>query len=286
MSNPNPNPNPNKSILFNNIINSAFGSACAEFITLPICTIRTNYINQLSQNQLGPKQLSQNQLGPKQLSQNQPSLNMIIRDYYSKYGIAGFFSAKYPAIFSQAITTSSRYTLYKILPQYNPLNSKHNEMTKNNQTNKSFMTYLFNASNSVSAGIITSIITHPIDYLKINKQMNNHNINIKHIYRGYTKTLSKVIVGGSTFFPLYDLVKSYEYSSTTSGVISAILSTTIMQPFDYLKTRNIYGLNHNVSHIIRSPKEILILFRGLNLNLLRVVPHYTLTMSIIDYLNN
>ena len=203
--------------------------------------------------------------------------------------IKGFFSAKYPAIIGQAISTSSRYTLYKILPQYNPFNYKFNKIIKEDQKNKSLITYLFNVSNSISAGVITSIITHPIEYLKINKQMNNHDINIKHIYRGYTKTLSKVVIGGSTFFPLYDLVKSYNYNPTISGLISAIISTIIMQPFDYLKTRNIYGINHNISHIIRSPehiKEILLLFRGLHLNLLRIVPHYTITMSMIDYLNN
>ena len=259
-----------KSKSINNIINSAIGSACAEFITLPICTIRTNYINILHEP-LNPKSVS---------------INTIIKDYYSKHGVNGFFSAKYPAIIGQAISTSSRYTLYKILPKYNPFSHKYNQIIKENSANKSLATYLFNVSNSVGAGIITSTITHPIEYLKVNKQMNNHDINIKHIYRGYTKTLSKVIIGGSTFFPLYDLVKSYDYNPTVSGLISAIISTTIMQPFDYLKTRNLYGLNNKISDILRSPKNIPNLFRGLHLNLLRIVPHYTLTMCIIDYLNN
>jgi hypothetical protein len=227
-----------------NLFNSAVAVGIAELVTLPICTIRINYINQ---------------------QDHKLSVGQLIKINYSKYGLKWFFSAKYPAIVGQVISTSSKYTLYKFLPTYNPLN----KYTSNK--------FIFDVSNSIGAGVITSLITHPIDYIKINTQMNKFDFNIKHVYRGYSKTFAKATIGGATFFPIYDLVKDNFSNQVLSSGISAILSTIIMQPFDYLKIRNIYGITHF---------KFANLFDGMGLNMIRIVPHFVITMNIIEYLNN
>jgi hypothetical protein len=229
-----------------NMFNSAIATTISEFITLPICTIRTNYIN--NNNCTDKKQ----------------KLSEIIKTNYQTHGIRWFFSAKYPAIIGQAFSTSSKYTLYKILPSYNPLN----KYTSNK--------FIFDVSNSIGAGIITSSITHPLDYIKIQNQMNNINIDLKHIYRGYSKTLAKATIGGATFFPIYDWSKENISNPILGSAFSAILSTIIIQPFDYLKIRNIYGIKHF---------EFKNIFDGLGLNILRILPHFVITMNIIEYLN-
>jgi hypothetical protein len=238
------NPIKTESNVKKSITGSIIGSTIAEIFTLPICTIRTNYINQ-------------------QISNHQKSVSELIKINYSQHGFRWFFSAKYPAIVGQVISTSSKYTLYKILPTYNPLVGK---------TNK----FLFDVSNSIGAGIITSLITHPIDYLKVHTQMNRSDFDLKHIYRGYSKTFAKAIIGGSTFFPIYDWTKDNINNPILGSVFSAIFSTIIIQPFDYLKIRNIYGIKHF---------EFKNLFDGMGINMIRIVPHFVITMSMIEFLN-
>jgi len=79
-----------------NMFNSAIATTISEFIILPICTIRTNYINN---NCTDKKQ----------------KLSEIIKTNYQTHGIKWFFSAKYPAIIGQAFSTSSKYTLVNMI---------------------------------------------------------------------------------------------------------------------------------------------------------------------------
>jgi Mitochondrial carrier protein len=261
---------PKQNFVFKNMINSAIATGFAEFITLPICSIRTNYINSVEI----PK----------------PKIYDIIKTKYSSLGIKWFFSATYPAVAGQIISTSSKYTLYRLLPLYNPLN-KLNQLNQSNQLNqlnqsnqlnqiykKWLSQYAYNASNGIMAGILSSLITHPLDYLKINKQMNPNNFifNAKHIYRGYSKSFSKAVIGGATFFPIYDTVRSNIDNPILSSCISATLSTIIIQPIDYLKVRQIYGIKDF---------KVVNLFDGLGLNLARIVPHFIIVMSLIDLLD-
>jgi hypothetical protein len=78
-------------------------------------------------------------------------------------------------------------------------------------------------------------------------------------------------------YPTYD----YFYSKTNNNIISSISTTItvgiITQPIDYLKTRYIAGIyNFN----------ILDLYKGFSIMLMRNIPNFLITMSIINYLNN
>jgi hypothetical protein len=131
--------------------------------------------------------------------------------------------------------------------------------------------------NGFLSGIITSLITHPIDYLKVHKQMfAQHDYNF---YRGYSKTFLKIGIGSSMFFPLNDMFKK-RYDVFTASLLSAVISTLVMHPFDYMKTRQIYNLP------FYQGLNIFKYYKGLSINLLRIVPHFCIVMNVIHLLEN
>jgi hypothetical protein len=85
------------------------------------------------------------------------------------------------------------------------------------------------------------------------------------LYRGY----SKVLVGSLLFFYLYDFINDKVSNAFISSFMSAI---------DYLKVKHVYNSSH--TEIYKSK----LIFKGLSLNLLRVVPHFTIIMVGIDLL--
>lgn len=221
--------------MFKDIRNSVIATGVAEFLTLPICTCKTVYQNS-----------------------NHNSIKYTVNDIYSRLGIKGFYQASLPAISSQIFSTSSKYVLYRKL-----------ESSKVLSDNKFI--------NGAISGVVSSLFTHPLDFIRVHWQM-NADFQVKHfdaLYRGYSKTFSKVIVGSSLFFPLTDLAKTKTDNIILASLLSGIVSTIVIQPIDYLKTRHIYGL----SLYSESP------YKGLSLNLLRVVPHFMIVMTCIDFLD-
>jgi hypothetical protein len=225
---------------FENIIIISIASSIAEICTLPICTVRTNYIN---------------------LSKSDPNktIKQIIKTAYINHGIRWFYSSKFSAIGGQVLSTTSKYTLYNYLSTNNPIKSDK---------------YLHNVTNGIIVNILTSLITHPLDYIKINKQMgcivNNFN---PFIYKTYGPNLSKAILSGAVCFPIYDLTKYYTNDSIISGLSSAVISTAVIQPLDYLKIRRIYGLKFdNIGN----------LYTGYTLYLIKIVPCFMITMIMTE----
>lgn len=226
---------------YTNLINSMVATGVAEIITLPICTIKTNYQNSNSNSIIGSA-----------------------KDIYAKHKLMGFYKSSTAAIFSQMISTSFKYTIYRHLED-NKYNNK--------------------VANGIISGVMTSMITHPIDVIKIHRQMNAsfvtelRKVGPSLFYRGFSKSLSKTIIASMLFFPLYDYFKQNTGGNPLiASFMSATTATLIIHPVDYLKTRHIYnqplyqGLN-------------LIYYKGLSINLLRIIPHFMITMTIIDLLN-
>ena len=226
-----------------NIINSSIATAFAEFITLPICTIKTNYQNVYNMK-------------------DKVRIMNISKNIYNMYGIKGFYRASYPAISGQIFSTMSKYTLYRYFDnsQTYPIKNKF--------------------INGMTAGIISSIVTHPLDVIKVNMQMNkNLVINFKNIYRGYSKTFLKISVSSSIFFPLYDTIKQKINNPLIASSTSALVATIIMHPIDYLKTRHMSGMP------LYNGYNPITYYRGLSINLLRIIPHFVITMQIIELIN-
>jgi hypothetical protein len=219
------------------IINSAVATSIAEVATIPIATIKTNYQNT-----------------------DRIPARVIIRNIWAQHGLRGFYNSSGWAMASQVLSTSAKYTWYQTLTDYVP--------------NK------FVAGGM--AGVMASIMTHPVDVIKIHQQMHTpflpqlKLIGPSILYRGYSKTLAKYIIGSIFYFPLYDTFTNYMHPNM-AAMTSAVLSTILIQPIDYMKIRQVYGQPFFSGW---NPHPY---FKGLSLNLIRAVPHFTITMGMIEY---
>lgn len=235
-----------------NAVNALVATAVAEAITLPICTLKTNY-----QNAVLPT-----------------SMTALAKQMYTVGGVKAFYRAGVPAIGGQILSTTIKWTLYKHL---------QNNVTLFGNGYKNANT----VANGVMSGVVATLVTHPVDVIKIHWQMGQKFPGVTSMYRGYSKSFTKVAIGSSLFFPLNDICKDYfrKFQSLSSmqqavcaSFSSAVISTTIMHPVDYMKTRHIYN------QPVFAGWNPLHYYRGYTLNLLRVVPHFTITMSVIAYL--
>lgn len=224
---------------YKNIIASGSATAIAEFATLPICTIKTNFQNIIDMKR-------------------KPSIQEVVKNIYTRGGIKAFYAASYPAIGGQIFSTCSKYTLYRYF------NSNPDYPVKNR-----FL-------NGLTAGVVSSMVTHPLDVFKVHLQMGKK-FDGK-IYRGYSKTFLKIAISSSIFFPLYDTIKDKINNPYLSAGCSGVLACVLMHPVDYLKTRHMAGLK------LYEGLNPMIYFRGLSINLMRIVPHFVITMGVIEFM--
>ena len=221
---------------------SALAATVAEVSTLPICIVKTNYQN----------------------SNTDSILKTIKRIYFPDKaevsgGLRAFYRASVPSVASQVFSTSSKYVLYRYFGKYSD----------------------YTVLNGLASGICSSLVCHPIDVIRVHKQMNTPlpSMTTKVLYRGYSKTFFKAALGSCLFFPLYDFYYKKTENSLIAGFGSAVTSTTIMQPMDYLKTRHMYG--QKLYHGWNSYYTLKPYYKGLTLNLARIVPHFMITMYVI-----
>jgi hypothetical protein len=230
--------------MIDNIIPSVIGTLTAEVLTLPICTIKTVYQNN------------------KSLSISQ-TINLIIKNS----GYRGFIQASYPAILSQVISTSTKYSFYSII--------KEKRKTKS--------TDIFsNSINGMLGGILGSFFSHPVDvwknYLQRNEIFNWKSLNLQLYYQGYSASIYKNIVLYSCLFPIYDYYKIKFDSVYLSSICTTLTVSIIIQPFDYYKTIKMAGNNNKI--VLKD------FTRGFGLLLARSIPHFLITMTITEKLKS
>lgn len=269
------------------LVASSLAVCIAEVSTLPICTLKTKH---QTQSLLSPNKI----LNYKNIYDISTTLGSIL----SANGIRGLYQARYPAVLSQVISTSSKYTLYRVFQ------SKSNDKT-----------FITNVGLSISSGLIVSLVTHPIDVCRVIIQNNANSTEQKSMrialigrrkqslyrffYRGYSKTIAKQIIGSTLFFPIYDWCRGVlgdkdrdtgdkdtsksccqRVKSNTqmkAALLSSTISTILIHPIDYLRTRSLAGVT-NKEMTFRG------MYRGLSLNLSRIVPHFTIMMSLTEYI--
>jgi hypothetical protein len=233
-----------------NCFSSCIGTLVAEVVTLPLCTIKTIY-------------------------QNNKTLTIpeTVHSIIKTQGVKGFFTASTPAIITQVLSTSSKFTLYEKI--------KHIRKTEKSNV-------LDNSINGVISGLSGSLITHPFDVWKNFTQRNeNYWLHLKHsgskstgsliktgLYQGYTGSIGKNIALYSSLFPLNDFYKSKFNSIYISAPLTTLTVSLIVQPFDYYKVVKVAG------NLPSQP------FRGFTLMLARSIPHFTITMLITDWISN
>jgi hypothetical protein len=220
-------------------ISSCIGSACAEILTLPICTIKTIYQTQ-TVSKLTPLQITTN--------------------LYKTKGINGFFQASTPAVISQVFSTSSKYYLYHKIKDYR-------------QTADSDV--ISNSINGGLGGLGGSLLSHPFDVWKNHSQRGQEllNLRMKTLYSGYSGTVAKNILLYSVLFPTYDFYKLHVTSPLLASTLTSITCSLVTQPLDYYKTVLMSG---NKFLGWTNP------YKGYNLMMLRIIPHFTISMTITD----
>lgn len=236
--------------MWSNLLSSGLAVGVSEIVTLPICTVKTHYQN----NSI-------------------ITIPEAIKFIFNQHGWRGFYNASLPAVGSQIIATSTKYTMYRSL--------NDTEFP----TNQHLSPHGARMCNGVISGFTSSIITHPLDVTRIYWQMKTplmgaiQNQGIKILYRGYSKSIGKIFLGSALYFPLYDYFITHQTSNIlTASLGSAVVSTLIIHPVDFLKTRQMYG---QPLFFGWNPRPY---YRGLTLSLTRICPHFMITMSIIEAL--
>ncbi len=227
-------------------ISSSLATMIAELATLPICTIKTNYQNNIKY-----------------------SIKTTVQNIYNTSGSSGFFKASTPAIISQVLSTSIKFSLYEKIKIYRQTDQKD---------------FLNNSINGMVSGILGSFITHPIDTWKVFKQQSQpYNTHIKSLlrdpiqlvtkgfYPGFTGSIGKNLALYSTLFPINDFYKSMFNSIYISAPLTTLTVSLFVQPFDYYKVVKMTG---------NKPTSF---FRGFWLMLARNIPHFTITMVLTDF---
>ena len=260
-----------------NVLASSTATLTAELSTLPLCTLKTVYQTGYIDNQGNRRHFGAIGVLGREWKRPDNAIGYI----WERNGLRGFFKASAPAVAAQVFSTASKFTLYQAM-------QKKLQIRQDQHVTPHVVA--MKLGSGICAGILSSLVTHPLDVARVILQRQEsvgshlqHNTSVRSkfqlAYRGYSKTLSKTTVSGALFLPIYDISKSTFENPFIASLVSATISTTAMQPLDYLKTRHMSGMNmvydqHMTSH----------LFRGLTINLSRVVPHFAIVMTMTDYL--
>lgn len=246
----------------NAVISSAGATAIAEFITFPICTTKTRH-------QTGDKKAN---------------IRTTFSSIFKEEGFRGFYKGLFPGMISQTYSTSSKYFFYRYL-------NNHVQLTGRKNVDR--------VANGIVGGVMATTVSHPLDVFKVRMQNSrlpvgnpkfsklSERVNLRELkgtqlftkffYLGYTKTLSKSFVGSCLFFPMYDNFMERTKNPVIASFCTAVVSTSIMQPIDYLKVRQISKLPFYDGFDPRT------YYKGFSLNLLRTVPHFTIVMTLTEY---
>jgi hypothetical protein len=143
----------------NNLYISAFATFVAEYITLPICAVKTVF-----------------------QTRNDVSIYQSAKFIYDQNGIKGFYKASTPALAAQMVSTSSKFYLYRLLDKDNkslPIKMKNGVIAG---LCSSLITHPFD---------VVKTILQKQETIKSHYKVEG----IQFIYRGYLKTVAKVSIG-------------------------------------------------------------------------------------------
>lgn len=232
------------------LIASSSGTTIAEILTIPICTVKTNYQTDL----------------------NYKSIVTVAKDIYKSRGWYGFYNASFSAMLAQVASTSTKFTAYNYIKKLR--NTQPNDI-KNN------------ILNGAIGGSIASVFSHPFDVVKVHQQQNItflselKSIGPSLFYRGYSKSLTKNILLTSTVFPLYDFYKAKINNVIIASALASMTVTILIHPIDLLKVRQISNKELYLS-FDKLQSTMKYYYRGVHINLMRVLPHFMITMVITE----
>lgn len=239
---------------------TALSVAVAELVTLPVCTVKTVYMTR---------------------DNLRSATHAAAWIWTQGGGLAGFFRASAPAVSAQVLTSTSKLILYRDL-----------QRARAERGWTSGSSDADNVACAVAAGLATAVVTHPLDVLRVKLQTHQTHavlvLSPRAAYLGFSKTASKVLVSSPLFFPINDAARGYfaehgglslDAQRLLAACTSAVVSTTLMHPLEYLKTTHIHA-----GHATYHGWNVARYFRGLPLNLARVVPHFCIFIAGSEWL--
>jgi len=231
---------------------SLTAGAVAELSVLPICTIQTVYQTQ--------KNLD--------IKVNRQSIYQITKSLYLDHGFKAFSNASLSAVTAQMVSTGSKFTLYKTLQSFR---KTENGDIKNNMVNGTL------------SGLMSIMFTQPFDVIKNYHQRQISIIpdlksNKLILYRGAKQSLSKSMILGATLYPINDKTNTYIKNPIIAAFVTSLIITPIIHPIDLLKRR---AMANEKLWLGYNPINY---YRGLMINIVRVTPHFTITMMTINYI--
>lgn len=131
------------------------------------------------------------------------------------------------------------------------------------------------------AGASQVVITTPIEYIKIQYQMNQMDyikFNFKNIYKGFLPCLARDMPFSAIYFPTYLYLKKNNNSSFISGLIAGIPAAYLVTPFDVIKTR--------IQTNLPLPTRFLDYWKGGLWRIAKSSPQFAITLYIYEFLSN
>lgn len=188
------------------LVAAASGTAVAEALTLPFCTLKTRVQTSAA-------------LEAEHAARGLPGL---VRELYRREGAGAFLRASSHAVGGQVVSTSSKFVLYhEAQRRWNPGHALSG-----------------NVGSGLAAGVASTLLTHPLDVARIARQAGDAHPGWRQSYRGYTKTLAKISVGSLLFFPLFTAAHDATGSKVAASLFSAVVSTTVTHVLDCAKVRH------------------------------------------------
>ena len=134
-----------------------------------------------------------------------------------------------------------------------------------------------NFMSGVIAGVVCSSIVTPVEYIKINQQV-NQKINLNDMYKGFRPTLVIEGLGFGIYFSSYYFMKQEHdslFSCFIKGGLSGGFSCIFIYPVDLIKSNIQAGLYNNEFGFIKhryNEQGLSSFYKGFSLALLRAIP--------------
>ena len=133
----------------------------------------------------------------------------------------------------------------------------------------------------IIGGFMSTLIVTPIEYFKINKQINSTNTTntLRTIYKGFIPTIFRETPGFGIYFSVYnylnDNFNKSLFNSFCFGGISGLSAWIFIYPADLIKTNIQNGNYNNLSSVIKdvyNKNGLIGFYRGFHFAVMRAVP--------------
>lgn len=230
-----------------NFFASVIGVFSAELVTTPICTLKTVF-----------------------QTESKNTISSTFQKVCEQRGVLGLFRSFFVASSNQISSQSAKYTLYYQFQLSKTQEEKSNLVTK--------------MKDSLKANVIVTFFSHPVDVTRIMIQRNESikqqwkQFGWKRFYFGLDKSWLKMVVGATFYMPIYDYMIQNTQNPFLSSLVTATIATTIVHPFDYIKTLKM--ANKPI------PWNLSLFHKGLGLHYAKIIPHFVITMCVTEYIKN